>query len=47
MLAALDEDVSGGSEDRVTGTVERVTGRPARSFRMFAEMELPRGSALS
>lgn len=35
--------------NRVTGTVERVTGRPARSFRMFAEteMELPRRSAFN
>lgn len=41
VLAALDEDISGGSEDRVTDTVERVTGRPARSFRMFAETEMP------
>ena len=47
MLAALDVDISGGSEDRVTGTVERVTGRPARSFRMFVEMELPGRSALT
>ena len=47
MLAALDVDISGGSEDRVTGTVERVTGRPARSFRMFAERELPGRSALT
>ncbi|MEO6082788.1 MAG: NmrA family NAD(P)-binding protein [Umezawaea sp.] len=41
-LAALDEDVRGGSEDRVTDTVERVTGRPARSFREFVEAEIPR-----
>ncbi|WNV86332.1 ergot alkaloid biosynthesis protein [Umezawaea sp. Da 62-37] len=39
-LAALDEDVRGGSEDRVTDTVERVTGRPARSFQEFADTEI-------
>jgi uncharacterized protein YbjT (DUF2867 family) len=39
-LAALDEDVRGGSEDRVTDAVERVTGRPARSFREFVEAEI-------
>ncbi len=40
-LAALDEDIRGGSEDRVTDTVHRVTGRPARSFREFVEAEIP------
>jgi uncharacterized protein YbjT (DUF2867 family) len=40
MLAALDHDISRGSEDRVTDTVERVTGRPARSFGAFAEKEI-------
>lgn len=35
ILAALDEDIRGGAEDRVTTTVEDVTGRPARSFRDF------------
>jgi uncharacterized protein YbjT (DUF2867 family) len=37
MLAALDGDIAGGAENRVTSTVEDVTGRPARSFRHFAE----------
>ena len=41
-LAALDEEIRGGSEDRVTDVVERVTGRPARSFREFVEAEIPR-----
>ncbi|HEX6340668.1 NmrA family NAD(P)-binding protein [Umezawaea sp.] len=41
-LAALDEDVRGGSEDRVTDAVDRVTGRPARAFREFVEAEVPR-----
>jgi uncharacterized protein YbjT (DUF2867 family) len=35
ILAALDEDIRGGAEDRVTTTVEDVTGRPARSFHDF------------
>ncbi|MEV0387578.1 ergot alkaloid biosynthesis protein [Nonomuraea sp. NPDC050643] len=39
-LAALDTGIGGGSEDRVTGTVERVTGRPARTFREFCAREL-------
>lgn len=43
-LAALDEDVRGGSEDRVTDTVERVTGRPPRGFREFVETEIPRSA---
>lgn len=42
ILAALDEDIRGGSEDRVTDTVERVTGRPARAFREFVAAEIPR-----
>jgi uncharacterized protein YbjT (DUF2867 family) len=35
LLAGLDEDIRGGAEDRVTTTVQDVTGRPARSFREF------------
>lgn len=35
ILAQLDEDIRGGAEDRVTTTVEDVTGRPPRSFRDF------------
>ena len=35
LLAGLDEDIRGGAEDRVTTTVEDVTGRPAGSFRDF------------
>ncbi|MGW5863053.1 NmrA family NAD(P)-binding protein [Streptomyces sp. NPDC055239] len=35
-LAAMDDDIAHGSEDRVDPTVERVTGRPARSFADFA-----------
>jgi uncharacterized protein YbjT (DUF2867 family) len=40
MLAALDTDIGAGAEDRVTRTVERVTGRPPRDFREFAQQEL-------
>ncbi|MGA6166411.1 NmrA family NAD(P)-binding protein [Amycolatopsis magusensis] len=36
VLAGLDENIRHGSEDRVTTTVEEVTGRPARSFAEFA-----------
>ena len=35
MLAALDEDIAGGAEDRVTTAVEDVTGRSPRSFGVF------------
>jgi uncharacterized protein YbjT (DUF2867 family) len=37
MLAELDVDIAAGAEDRVTSTVEDVTGRPARSFQHFVE----------
>ncbi|MGK3206537.1 NmrA family NAD(P)-binding protein [Amycolatopsis sp. MEPSY49] len=40
VLAALDEDIRGGAEDRVTTAVEEVTGRPARSFETFVEEEI-------
>ncbi|GAA5038259.1 uncharacterized protein YbjT (DUF2867 family) [Thermocatellispora tengchongensis] len=40
LLAGLDTGIGAGSEDRVTDTVERVTGRPARTFRAFSELEL-------
>jgi uncharacterized protein YbjT (DUF2867 family) len=40
VLAALDEDIRHGTEDRVTPAVEQVTGRPARSFHTFAEEEI-------
>ncbi|HEX7307256.1 ergot alkaloid biosynthesis protein [Lentzea sp.] len=44
LLAGLDEDIRGGAEDRVTTTVEDVTGRPARSFREFYAEHLGRTS---
>jgi uncharacterized protein YbjT (DUF2867 family) len=40
VLAALDADIRDGAEDRVTDTVERVTGRPARGFTAFVAAEL-------
>ncbi|KDN23158.1 NmrA family NAD(P)-binding protein [Amycolatopsis rifamycinica] len=40
VLAALDEDIRGGAEDRVTPVVEQVTGRPARAFETFVREEL-------
>lgn len=42
VLAALDADIAAGAEDRVTDTVARVTGRPARDFRGFVRAELCR-----
>ncbi|MDJ1135850.1 NAD(P)H-binding protein [Streptomyces iconiensis] len=32
LLAGMDRSIADGAEDRVTGTVEAVTGRPPRSF---------------
>jgi uncharacterized protein YbjT (DUF2867 family) len=40
VLAALDEDIRRGAEDRVTTVVEQVTGRPARSFETFVQEEI-------
>jgi uncharacterized protein YbjT (DUF2867 family) len=37
MLAGMDRSIAQGAEDRVTATVEQVTGRPPRSFREYAE----------
>ncbi|SDG25491.1 Uncharacterized conserved protein YbjT, contains NAD(P)-binding and DUF2867 domains [Lentzea fradiae] len=45
LLAGLDEAISHGAEDRVTTTVEDVTGRPARSFRAFYSELLSRTPA--
>jgi uncharacterized protein YbjT (DUF2867 family) len=39
VLAAMDVDIRDGAEDRVTNTVETITGRPARSFSAFAAEE--------
>ncbi|MFJ8764727.1 NmrA family NAD(P)-binding protein [Streptomyces clavifer] len=48
MLAGLDRSIAEGAENRVTGTVERVTGRPPRTFRAHVERafaECGRGAA--
>lgn len=37
LLAALDGQIRGGSEDRVTDTVEQIIGRPPRSLRQFLQ----------
>ena len=37
MLAGLDRAIAEGSEDRVTDAVQRLTSRPARTFRAFLE----------
>ncbi|MFI7363621.1 NAD(P)H-binding protein [Streptomyces sp. NPDC050149] len=42
MLAGMDRAIAEGAEDRVTDTVQRLTGRPASSFRDFLERELER-----
>ncbi|MEU9419356.1 NAD(P)H-binding protein [Streptomyces sp. NPDC048272] len=43
MLAAMDRAIADGAEDRTTDTVERLTGRPAGTFRAFVEREVVRG----
>ncbi|WP_030680018.1 NmrA family NAD(P)-binding protein [Streptomyces rimosus] len=40
LLADLDRSIADGAEDRTTDTVERMTGRPPRSFADFAEAEM-------
>ncbi|WP_328317408.1 NAD(P)H-binding protein [Streptomyces sp. NBC_00388] len=40
LLAGLDLAIAGGAEDRTTDTVQRLTGRPPRDFRTFAEHEI-------
>ncbi|AZM74227.1 ergot alkaloid biosynthesis protein [Streptomyces sp. KPB2] len=43
MLAGLDRAIADGAEDRVTDTVQRVTGRPPGTFRALLERETRRG----
>lgn len=43
MLADMDRAIAEGAEDRVTDTVQRVTGRPARTFRALVEREMRLG----
>ncbi|MFJ6604981.1 NAD(P)H-binding protein [Streptomyces lydicus] len=40
MLADMDRAIAGGAEDRITDSVQRVTGRPPHDFRAVAEREL-------
>ncbi|WP_405477470.1 NAD(P)H-binding protein [Streptomyces canus] len=40
LLAGMDLAIADGAEDRTTDTVERLTGRPPRSFRAFVERGL-------
>ncbi|WP_030796613.1 NAD(P)H-binding protein [Streptomyces sp. NRRL S-337] len=40
LLAGMDRAIAEGTEDRVTDSIRRVTGRPARTFRDVAEREL-------
>ncbi|MFE9699513.1 NmrA family NAD(P)-binding protein [Streptomyces sp. NPDC006270] len=40
MLAGMDRAIAKGAEDRVTDTVQRLTGRPARGFRALLEREM-------
>ncbi|OIK28398.1 NAD(P)H-binding protein [Streptomyces malaysiense] len=42
ILAGMDRAIAEGAEDRVTDTVQRLTGRPPGTFRAFAERELRR-----
>ncbi len=44
ILAGLDRAIAQGAEDRVTDTVQRVTGRPPRTFRALLEREMRCGS---
>lgn len=39
MLAGMDRAIAEGAEDRVTDTVQRLTGRPPRTFRSLLERE--------
>ncbi len=43
LLVALDAAIRDGAEDRITATVERITGRPPRGFETFAREHLSRG----
>ncbi|MFC7824440.1 NmrA family NAD(P)-binding protein [Streptomyces sp. NPDC057375] len=43
MLAGLDRAIADGAEDRVTDTVQRVTGRPPGTFRALLERETRKG----
>ncbi|WP_438290590.1 NmrA family NAD(P)-binding protein [Streptomyces sp. HUAS TT7] len=40
MLAGMDRAIAEGAEDRISDTVQRLTGRPPGTFRAFAERAL-------
>jgi hypothetical protein len=40
LLAGMDRAIAAGAEDRVTDTVQRLTGRAPRSFRALVEAEM-------
>ncbi|MCY9784103.1 hypothetical protein KIK06_09380 [Nocardiopsis sp. EMB25] len=42
MLTDMDLAIARGAEDRVTDTVQRLTGRPPGTFGAFAEREVGR-----
>ncbi|MEU9576189.1 NmrA family NAD(P)-binding protein [Streptomyces chilikensis] len=44
MLAGMDRAIAEGAEDRITDTVQRLTGRPPRDFRALLEREMRGGS---
>ncbi|MFI6858211.1 NAD(P)H-binding protein [Streptomyces sp. NPDC050416] len=44
LLAGMDRAIAAGAEDRVTDTVQRVTGRPPHTFRACLEREMRCGS---
>ncbi|GAA2667286.1 hypothetical protein GCM10009864_41090 [Streptomyces lunalinharesii] len=43
MLAGMDRAIAEGTEDHITDTVQRLTGRPPRTFRALVERELRSG----
>ncbi|MEW2165276.1 NAD(P)H-binding protein [Streptomyces sp. NPDC007084] len=43
MLADMDRAIAEGSENRTTDTVQRLTGRPAQTFRALVEREVRLG----
>jgi hypothetical protein len=36
----MDRAIADGTEDRITDTVQRLTGRPSRTFRALLEREM-------
>ncbi|MET7684261.1 NAD(P)H-binding protein [Streptomyces sp. NPDC005423] len=40
ILAGMDRAIAEGAEDRITDTVQRLTGRPPRTFRALLEREM-------